>query len=160
MDSFTLWKNICSSSILANVTFILFLNKCDILCTKLEAGQSFNKWVKSYNDEPNDAAHVSECEWFISAVVCEQGVTRRHVDLRNKLIAIYKSSSSKKGQLHVHVTCAIVSIIDRPIQGTRRLTKYLQDLDRMTNVIVRGESLKCSLLIRWLTAHSPSQSER
>lgn len=74
MDSFTLWKNICSSSILANVTFILFLNKCDILCTKLEAGQSFNKWVKSYNDEPNDAAHVSECEWFISAVVCEQGV--------------------------------------------------------------------------------------
>lgn len=93
--------------------------------------------------------------WYVS-----RGLTRRHVDLRNKLIAIYKSSSSKKGQLHVHVTCAIVSIIDRPIQGTRRLTKYLQDLDRMTNVIVRGESLKCSLLIRWLTAHSPSQSER
>ena len=62
LDSFTLWKTICASTILANVTFILMLNKCDILRAKLEAGHSFAKWVRSYKDGPNDVAHVSECK--------------------------------------------------------------------------------------------------
>ncbi|TCD64088.1 hypothetical protein EIP91_004560 [Steccherinum ochraceum] len=88
LDSFTLWKTVCGSKVLANVTFILFLNKSDILRAKLEAGQSFVKWVRSYKEGQNDVTHVSEY-------------------LKSKFIAIHKSSSPKKRPLHVHVTCAL-----------------------------------------------------
>lgn len=33
-----LWKAVCSSKVLANVDLVLFLNKCDILEKKLNAG--------------------------------------------------------------------------------------------------------------------------
>ncbi|KAH8097045.1 G-protein alpha subunit [Cristinia sonorae] len=90
LDSFTLWKQICSSPVLFGVTFILLLNKSDILQAKLEAGQEFSKWVKSYKDGPNDVKHVSDY-------------------LRSKFIAIHKAvpSSGKKRPLYVHTTCAI-----------------------------------------------------
>ncbi|KAF8828262.1 hypothetical protein HHX47_DHR4000576 [Lentinula edodes] len=37
-DSVLLWKTVCSNKLLANVDLVLFLNKCDILETKLKAG--------------------------------------------------------------------------------------------------------------------------
>ncbi|THH32534.1 hypothetical protein EUX98_g1599, partial [Antrodiella citrinella] len=88
LDSFTLWKTVCASKVLANVNFILLLNKSDILRAKLEAGQSFTKWVRSYKDGPNDVASVSEY-------------------LKSKFVAIHRSSSPKQRQIHAHVTCAI-----------------------------------------------------
>lgn len=33
-----LWKAVCSNKLLANVDLVLFLNKCDILEKKLNAG--------------------------------------------------------------------------------------------------------------------------
>lgn len=37
----TLWTELCKNKILANVPLILFLNKCDILKVKLEAGGEY-----------------------------------------------------------------------------------------------------------------------
>ena len=37
-DSMLLWKSVVSNKLLENVNIILFLNKCDLLRAKLEAG--------------------------------------------------------------------------------------------------------------------------
>lgn len=87
LDSLTLWKTICSSKLLSNVTFILLLNKCDLLEAKLKGGELFARYVRSFK-EANDFKHVSEY-------------------LRGKFIAIHKSQSARKRALHVHLTCAI-----------------------------------------------------
>ncbi|KZT10381.1 G-protein alpha subunit [Laetiporus sulphureus 93-53] len=88
LDSFNLWRTICSSKLLKMTTFVLLLNKSDILKAKLETGISFVRYVKSYKDEPNDYEHVSEY-------------------LQRKFIAYHRHYSPNQRQLHVHVTCAI-----------------------------------------------------
>ncbi|PSS18928.1 hypothetical protein PHLCEN_2v3144 [Hermanssonia centrifuga] len=42
LDSFQIWKTICESKLLADATFILFLNKMDLLKVKLNAGYRHN----------------------------------------------------------------------------------------------------------------------
>ncbi len=37
-DSVLLWKAVCQNKLLANVDLVLFLNKCDILESKLKSG--------------------------------------------------------------------------------------------------------------------------
>ncbi|KAH9477521.1 Guanine nucleotide-binding protein alpha-4 subunit [Psilocybe cubensis] len=59
-DSVLLWKDVCSSKILANVDLVLFLNKCDILEKKLNSGIKLAKYVRSYGDRPNDLDSVSK----------------------------------------------------------------------------------------------------
>ena len=60
MDSFNLWKAICSSRLLAAVQFILLLNKTDILASRLNAGIQFSSFVTNYRGA-NDPASVTEC---------------------------------------------------------------------------------------------------
>lgn len=60
LDSLTIWKTVCSSKLLSSVTFIMLLNKCDLLEQKLKAGEQFAKYVRSFK-EANDFKHVSEC---------------------------------------------------------------------------------------------------
>ncbi|KAI0937522.1 hypothetical protein AcV5_000338 [Taiwanofungus camphoratus] len=89
LDSFNLWKTICSSQLLKMAIFILLLNKSDVLKAKLDAGVSFARYVKSYKDAPNDYEHVSTY-------------------LRRKFTAIHKQNTPRpERQLHVHLTCAI-----------------------------------------------------
>lgn len=72
LDSFQLWRIICGSKLLANITIILLLNKYDLLAQKLESGLVFSKFVTSYKDQPNDAENVAKCE---SAVFTDVAVT-------------------------------------------------------------------------------------
>ncbi|KAE9391741.1 G-alpha-domain-containing protein [Gymnopus androsaceus JB14] len=58
-DSVLLWKALCSNKLLANVDLVLFLNKCDILDTKLKAGVRMAKYVRSYGDRENTLDAVS-----------------------------------------------------------------------------------------------------
>ncbi|KAL4073611.1 guanine nucleotide binding protein, alpha subunit [Scleroderma citrinum] len=53
-DSFILWKAICSSQLLLNTTFIIFLNKRDILEKKIADGILIKKYLPSYADRPNE----------------------------------------------------------------------------------------------------------
>lgn len=63
-DSVLLWKAVCSNKLLANVDLVLFLNKCDLLERKLDAGVRLAKYVKSYGDRSNDLETASKCEWI------------------------------------------------------------------------------------------------
>ncbi|KAI0694499.1 guanine nucleotide binding protein, alpha subunit [Cytidiella melzeri] len=59
-DSFLLWQAICKSELLKRSIIILFMNKCDILTRKLEAGIKVNKYMTSYGaraNEPSVFAH-------------------------------------------------------------------------------------------------------
>ncbi|KAK0492570.1 guanine nucleotide-binding protein alpha-4 subunit [Armillaria luteobubalina] len=59
-DSVLLWKAVCQNKLLANVDLVLFLNKCDILESKLKAGIRLSKYVRSYGDRENDLDTVSK----------------------------------------------------------------------------------------------------
>ena len=71
-DSVNLWKTIVSNKLLAKTNIILFLNKCDILKQKLEAGVPFGKYITSYGSRPNTFEGTSTCEYlpdFASGIV-------------------------------------------------------------------------------------------
>ncbi|TFK22540.1 G-alpha-domain-containing protein [Coprinopsis marcescibilis] len=58
-DSLHLWRDICSSKILAKANLILFFNKMDVLKATLAAGVLVRKYVPSYADQPNDVPSVT-----------------------------------------------------------------------------------------------------
>jgi len=59
-DSVLLWKGLCQNKLLAKVDLVLFLNKCDILQRKLESGIRLSRYVRSYDDRPNDMDTASK----------------------------------------------------------------------------------------------------
>lgn len=59
-DSVLLWKAVCSNKLLANVELVLFLNKCDILDTKLKSGIRLAKYVRTYGERENDLESVTK----------------------------------------------------------------------------------------------------
>jgi len=61
-DSLLLFRSVCSNKLLRKVSIVLFLNKVDILKAKLESGISFNEFVPSYGDRPNNVENV--CQYF------------------------------------------------------------------------------------------------
>ena len=61
-DSMLLWRSVISNKLLSDVSIILFLNKCDLLKAKLEAGVSLAFHMVSYKDRPNDYESVASCE--------------------------------------------------------------------------------------------------
>jgi hypothetical protein len=62
-DTRQIWQAICGSSLLAESTIILFLNKIDLLDRKLRSGVRFSKTVKAYDNQPNDVESVVQCEF-------------------------------------------------------------------------------------------------
>lgn len=77
-----IYKNITSNPLLKNTDIILFLNKCDLLKKKLDAGTQFNKWVLSYGERPNTYEGTSACELGFTRTVCETDM--HSSDLRKK----------------------------------------------------------------------------
>ncbi|KAK0466227.1 guanine nucleotide binding protein, alpha subunit [Desarmillaria tabescens] len=59
-DSLLLWQAVTSNKLLAKVNIVLFLNKCDLLQAKLDAGVRLNHHMTSYGDRPNDYDSVSK----------------------------------------------------------------------------------------------------
>ncbi|KAK7046710.1 guanine nucleotide binding protein, alpha subunit [Favolaschia claudopus] len=58
-DSVNLWTMIVSHKLLANTNIILFLNKIDIMKSKLESGIRLVDYVNSYGSRPNDLENAS-----------------------------------------------------------------------------------------------------
>jgi guanine nucleotide-binding protein subunit alpha len=61
-DSVQLWTSIVSNKLLADTPIVLFLNKCDLLKAKIEAGSRFAKHIISYGERPNTFEGCSNCE--------------------------------------------------------------------------------------------------
>ncbi|KAG8687548.1 hypothetical protein FRC09_013429 [Ceratobasidium sp. 395] len=55
-----MWRDLCKNKILAGASIVLFLNKCDLLQAKLDAGVRLNQFLTSYGDRPNDYANVTK----------------------------------------------------------------------------------------------------
>jgi len=85
-DSFTLWKRMCSSKLLANVSFVLLLNKRDVLQQKIEMGIQFSRYVKSYQG-------VNKWEPIAKY-------------LKTKFKAVQRETSPEKRLFYAHITCA------------------------------------------------------
>ncbi|TFK60637.1 G-alpha-domain-containing protein [Pluteus cervinus] len=85
-DSLLLWKSVVSNKLLSSVNIVLFLNKCDLLKSKLESGVRLNQHMVSYGDRPNDYDSVSK--YF-----------------RNKFGALHQTyTPNKERELYIHFT--------------------------------------------------------
>lgn len=85
-DSLLLWRSIVSNKLLAKVNIILFLNKCDLLQAKLNAGVRLSHYMTSYGDRPNDYEAVAK--YF-----------------KNKFIALHQSySPNHEREIYWHLT--------------------------------------------------------
>ncbi|KAF8079167.1 guanine nucleotide binding protein, alpha subunit [Lyophyllum atratum] len=85
-DSLLLWRSVVSNKLLANVSIVLFLNKCDLLQAKLEAGVRLNQHMVNYGSRAND--YVSVSNYF-----------------RTKFGALHQTSTPNKGrECYIHLT--------------------------------------------------------
>ncbi|KAH9039585.1 G-alpha-domain-containing protein [Lactarius pseudohatsudake] len=86
-DTFLLWKAVCKHHLLRKATFVVLLNKSDLLDAKIRAGVRFRQFVTSYKDRPNRTENILEY-------------------LKEKFSWIYKQEADNARSLHIHVTCA------------------------------------------------------
>ncbi|KAF7303135.1 hypothetical protein MKEN_01277200 [Mycena kentingensis (nom. inval.)] len=85
-DSLQLWQQVVGNKLLSKVNIVLFLNKCDLLQAKLEAGVRLSHHMISYGDRPNDYDSVSK--YF-----------------RNKFGALHHAvTPNKERELYIHLT--------------------------------------------------------
>ncbi|KAF5386136.1 hypothetical protein D9615_002342 [Tricholomella constricta] len=87
-DTFSLWKTVCSSKLLANVQIVLFMNKVDILQRKLDSGLRVRDYIPEFQERSNDFTTVTT--WF-----------------RRMFQRIYKDSSPPQRKLITHFTSVI-----------------------------------------------------
>lgn len=107
-DSLLLWKSVVSNKLLASVNIVLFMNKCDLLQAKLEAGVRLNHHMVSYGDRPNDYDSVSK--YFI-----------------RKFGAIHHSyTPNKERDLYPHLTA---------VTDTRRTSMIIANV---RDIIIKG----------------------
>ncbi|KAF8521927.1 guanine nucleotide binding protein, alpha subunit [Hysterangium stoloniferum] len=115
-DSLLLWRSVVSNKLLANVNIILFLNKCDLLQAKLEAGVRLNQYMTSYGDRPND--HESVSKYF-----------------RNKFLALNHSySPNSDREVYLHLTA---------VTDTRRTSSIITSV---RDIILRDDLRDVKLL--------------
>lgn len=85
-DSLLLWKSVVQNPLLQNVNIILFLNKCDLLKSKLDSGVQLAHHLHAYRNRPNDYENISK--YFY-----------------NKFGAVHQSyTSNKSRELFIHFT--------------------------------------------------------
>ncbi|THH13683.1 hypothetical protein EW146_g6570 [Bondarzewia mesenterica] len=100
-DSLLLWRSVVSNKLLSHVNIILFLNKCDLLQAKLDAGVQLNQHLLSYGDRPNDYESVSKY-------------------LRNKFGLLHQQNSpNTERELFIHFTA---------VTDTRRTMTIIQNV--------------------------------
>ena len=94
-DSLLLWRGLVSNKLLEKVPIVLFLNKCDLLQEKLEAGVRFKNYLLTYGDRPNEYESVTKCARLAS----RSGETTADVcfiDLRNKFGSLHNQHSPNR----------------------------------------------------------------
>ncbi|KAI9459695.1 guanine nucleotide binding protein, alpha subunit [Lactarius psammicola] len=90
-DSLLLWRAVVSNKLLDKVPIVLFLNKCDLLREKLEAGVRLKSHLVTYGDRPNDYESVSKY-------------------IRNKFGQLHNQNSpNRERELFIHYT----SVVDK-----------------------------------------------
>lgn len=103
-DSLRSFRDLVGSKILKNVNIILFLNKIDLLESKLASGVQLGQYFKRYGDRPNTTEAVAKCEWvrFIVKTITDT----LPQDFRSKFTAIYDKYTPPhaKRVFNIHTT--------------------------------------------------------
>ncbi|KAF9473686.1 hypothetical protein BDN70DRAFT_925056 [Pholiota conissans] len=113
-DSFLLFREICSSKLLAKATMVLFLNKCDLLKRKLRSGMQVKNYLPSFGSRPNELATVIKfmgrlCRWD-ETLIRYAG----DLDLREKFREVLKEHSPEQRWSYFYAT----SVIDTEATAT------------------------------------------
>ncbi|KAI0784227.1 G-protein alpha subunit [Abortiporus biennis] len=101
-DSLQLFTNICSHPLLKRVHLVLFLNKTDVLQTKLAKGIQVRKYITSYGDRPLEFDSV--VNYF-----------------KTHFTQVHKRNNDSKRVLYTHLT----SVVD--VQATKRIIANVSD---------------------------------
>jgi guanine nucleotide-binding protein alpha-1 subunit len=67
-DSYELWKQVTSNTVLENTQIILFLNKYDLLAKKLKRGVKIRDYISSYGDRENTPEVAVKCTISLATV--------------------------------------------------------------------------------------------
>jgi len=88
-DSLLLWRGIVSNKLLEGVPIVIFLNKCDLLREKLDAGVQLKDHLLTYGDRPNDYESVAKY-------------------LRNKFGTLHNQyTTNRERELFIHYTAVV-----------------------------------------------------
>ena len=60
-DTFLLWKDVVSNRLLSKVVIVLFMNKMDILQSKIGSGIEVTKYVPKFEGNTRSADEVARC---------------------------------------------------------------------------------------------------
>ena len=133
-----LWKAVCSNKLLAKVDLVLFLNKCDILASKLRSGIRLSKYVRSFGERPNDSETAEKCMLFILSVVKSLTADYRDSDFRSKFNAIHREHSPIPRKFYGFCTSVTVScfVNQRVFPSTHEL---LQDTTTTMGILASGK---------------------
>ena len=111
-DSVLRWKSICSNPLLGKTILILFLNKIDILKSKLRAGIQLADYIVSYGSRPNDYESASNCKFGLATAsgrMAADCVYWFALDLRRKFSQIHKEHTAEPRVFYCHFTAVTVS---------------------------------------------------
>lgn len=118
-DSYLLWRSVVACKLLSKTQVILFLNKCDLLESKLKRGIRIRENVPTYGERKNDLPTAIKCmlstnlEVLIHWFLC--------VDFEQHFKEISKQFSPVARPFYCYTTSVVVSIL-RPTSG-RLFTK-------------------------------------
>lgn len=111
-DSFLLWGAICSSALLKHATFIVFLNKVDLLEEKLARGVQVYKYLPSYGERKNEVPVLVRCALCLSLFRMGD-MLMVLLDLKGKFRDM-ASQHWPQRILYVYATAAVVCLSPSP----------------------------------------------
>ncbi|KAF8888976.1 guanine nucleotide binding protein, alpha subunit [Mucidula mucida] len=110
-DSLQLFTQICSNALLKNVHLVLFLNKTDLLKSKIESGLRVQKYITSFGERTNDYETV--VQYF-----------------RAHFLQVHRRNNENRRVLYTHFTSVVDTKATQRIIGNVRdsiFRGYLQD---------------------------------
>lgn len=109
-DSYELWKQVTSSSILENTQIILFLNKYDLLAKKLNRGVKIKDFISSYGDRENTPEVAVTCRFHLPTFLGFGADLRESfLDFEAHFKEVHRKHSRSDRPFFVHVTSVVVS---------------------------------------------------
>ncbi|TFY59169.1 hypothetical protein EVJ58_g5950 [Rhodofomes roseus] len=131
-DSLLIWKAVCSSTLLAKVQLILFLNKCDLLEKKIQRGVQVSQYVTSYGTRPNEAKAVAKCSYFQLFSALAKLIVTAGIDFRQQFKDVFLKHSPEKRTFYSYLT----SVVDTKATAVTVATvhdgiqrQYMKDAD-------------------------------
>ncbi|THH04740.1 hypothetical protein EW145_g5299 [Phellinidium pouzarii] len=113
-DSMLLWRSVVSNKLLADVNIILFLNKCDLLKAKLEAGVSLAHHMVSYGNRLND--YVSVSNYFKKKF---KALHQSHTPNTSRELYIHLTSVTDKHKTSLIISSVRDVILRQNLQNSR-----------------------------------------